>query len=59
MSNNGNVDVELVAGESRVCQLMFLKISRKLTRSEMYGGSEDDIFAGQVTPVGRSNRKKV
>jgi hypothetical protein len=34
MTNNGNVDVELVAGESRVCQLMFLKISRKLTRAK-------------------------
>jgi deoxycytidine triphosphate deaminase len=46
MTNNGNVDVELVAGESRVCQLVFLKISQKLTRCEMYGGSKEDAFAG-------------
>jgi dCTP deaminase len=51
MSNNGNVDVELVAGESRVCQLMFLLISRPLTREEIYGGSPDDVFANQDTPV--------
>jgi dCTP deaminase len=51
MSNNGNVDVELVAGESRICQLMFLSISTRLTDTEMYGGSPEDIFANQHTPM--------
>jgi len=51
MSNNGNVDVELVAGESRVCQLMFLLITKPLTEEEIYGGSPDDVFANQATPV--------
>jgi deoxycytidine triphosphate deaminase len=51
MSNNGNVDVDLVAGESRVCQLMFLQISKPLTQEEIYGGSPDDVFANQTTPV--------
>jgi dCTP deaminase len=57
MTNNGNVDVELVAGESRVCQLMFLKISRKLTRAEMYGGSGEDAFAGQLMPISGKKRR--
>jgi deoxycytidine triphosphate deaminase len=51
MNNNGNVDVELVAGESRVCQLIFVMISRPLTDTEMYGGSPDDVFADQHTPI--------
>lgn len=59
MSNNGNVDVELVGGESRICQLMFLKISTGLTEAEIYGSAPDDVFANQHTPIpGQRNRRK-
>lgn len=58
MSNNGNADVELVAGESRICQLMFLRISRKLTEAEMYGADPGaDIFANQHTPIPAQRRR--
>ena len=58
MSNNGNAAVELVAGESRVCQLMFLTISKKLTQLEIYGASSDDVFAGQLTPIPAKKKNK-
>jgi dCTP deaminase len=58
MSNNGNAAVELVAGESRVCQLMFLEISKKLTQAEMYGASADDMFAGQMMPIPAKTKVK-
>jgi dCTP deaminase len=51
MSNNGNVDVELVGGQSKICQLMFLKISTSLTEAEMYGADPGDVFANQRTPI--------
>jgi len=44
LSNHGGVAVELAAGRDKPCQLILLKLSTRLSKADLYGGSAEDIF---------------
>ncbi len=58
MSNNGSLPVVLVAGEDSPAQLLLFKLSRRLTKKELYGADEGDVFQGQSEPIPTQRRKQ-
>lgn len=58
MSNHGSLPVVLVAGEDRPAQLLLFRLSRPLTKNELYGADEGDIFQGSTEPIPRKRRQQ-
>lgn len=57
MTNQGQADIELIAGEDAPAQLMFLPLSDPLGAEEVYGVRPQDIFQSQSSPLPSRQRR--
>ena len=57
LTNHSQADYQLEAGIERPCQLILLRISKPLTKSQIYGNSPDDTFAHSDKPVPTKHTK--
>jgi dCTP deaminase len=57
LTNHSKADYELEAGVERPCQLMLIRISKPLTKNQVYG-SPDDTFAHSDKPIPTKTKKK-
>lgn len=57
LTNHSRANYELEAGVERPCQLMLLKLSKPLTKAQLYGTSSEHIFAGSDRPIPTKPKK--
>jgi dCTP deaminase len=56
IANLGGLPIKLRAGVERISQLMLVRLSRPLSRKELYGSAPSDVFQNQTEPIPRGRK---
>lgn len=58
ITNHGELPITLRAGQDEIAQLMLLRLTRPMKKSDLYGMRTSDIFQHQSAPIPPRNRPR-